>query len=173
MKKWHITSVKNCMEKLLISDGFDKLWLESAQITTKNTITIDGHFQKQFFSEEELEEKQSTDKEYLYWKEMRTFYFGLVKGSKTPYYMKIEFLLPEECYDSLIMESGTKELHKEDLSGCFLRFVYQDQQLFMLSGISLKLFSMDKSVEKEWDKKAEEILQKNQIDYEDGEEYHA
>ncbi len=169
MKKWHIKGVKTCMEKLLISDTFDDLWLEQAQITMKNTISIDGHFQKKFYTEEELEEQNARSKRFLLWKEMKSFCFGVIKGSRTPYSMKIEFLLPEESYEELLRKSGTRELRPPDLSNCFMRFLFQEQKLYMLSGISLKLFSMDKSVEQEWDSWAEEYLKKNGIDYEEEE----
>lgn len=165
MKKWQIKDVKACMGSLLLSSAFDELWLEQAQITMKNTISMDGHFQKEFFSREEIEENGLEHMKFVRWKELRPLCYELIKGKKTPYHMKIEFQLPEENYEELIKMSGTREFRPGDIQGCHMRFLYQDQKLSMVSGISLKLFSLDKTLEEEWDKKAESYLKQNRIAY--------
>ena len=47
-------NIKSFMNSLLVGDTFDKFLLEEASITTFNTFTIDGHIQKDFYSEDEL-----------------------------------------------------------------------------------------------------------------------
>ena len=42
-----ITSMKDFMNKLLLSDTFDCFLLEEAVVGTANTFTIDGHINKE------------------------------------------------------------------------------------------------------------------------------
>ena len=78
---------KAFMSRLLLSPVFDRFLLVEAQISTGVTISIDGHFLKDFYTEEELEEKEYADSSFSYWEHLRPVCLNLIKGKKTPLVM--------------------------------------------------------------------------------------
>lgn len=49
-----ITSMKAFMNHLLVADTFENFLLAEATVSTANTYQIDGHINKDFYTQEEL-----------------------------------------------------------------------------------------------------------------------
>ncbi len=97
-----VTDIKHFMKKLLFENetAFDSFLLSEASITTGNTVTIDGHINKEFYSQEELAllEETALENGRIYssvmsrWSVLKSFCFQLIKGKKTPLCFPLRFL---------------------------------------------------------------------------------
>lgn len=160
-----IIDVKDFMSKLLISDTFNKFLLSEATITTGNTFIIDGHLNKDFYTTEELEENNLTDQTMSTWEALKPFCFELIKGKKTPLHFKIVFLLSSNNVIKLLEQSSIS-LSPNDVNGLFLNIKYSNNTLQCITGTSLKLFTLDKSIENEWDSMIQKFFKSHEIPFE-------
>lgn len=159
-----IKDTKNFMSQLLVKETFDSLYLSEAVIKTANSYTISGELNKDFFSAEEW--NLLSEKTYSRWSVLKPFCFQLIKGSKVPSHMKIVFLLPEETVTKLLLESGT-ELTANDINGLFFNMKYQNGTVSVVTGTSVKVFSLDKTLEHAFDAYAKTFLFEHGMDFED------
>ena len=79
-----ISSKKDFMAKLLTTELFDSYYVEEATIETFNTFNIDGHINRDFYKNDDLEGESAVPDEYSKWSELRTLCFDLIKGKRTP-----------------------------------------------------------------------------------------
>ena len=139
MTAFEIKDVKGFMGKLLASDTFDDYLILEAVITKANTFTIDGRLNEEYLSDLENEGESPTGRLQT-WGKVRSFCFELIKGKTLPVYMKV-----------VLQKSGEEADH-------YLNIVYDRKELRVVTGTSLRTFTLDKSIEREWDKSAEELL---------------
>lgn len=159
-----ITEVKKFMSHLLVHNTFDQLYLSEAEISTANLYTISGEVNRAYYSNEEYEEL--TDKKYSRWASIRPFCLELIKGSKTPTAMKIVFLLPDQSVSNLIEEAGLSYT-AADINGLFLNIRYIDGTLSIITGTSVRVFTMDKSLDQAFDASVRRFLDKAGIPFEE------
>ena len=152
MKALKVLEVKTFMSKLFLTEAFDTFLLCELEIQTANQYKINGRISRKWYDSDELE--KLGDREYSVWKEMRNFAFQIIKGSKSPQSMKIVFSLPKENVKKVLEKSGT-DFRIEQVEGLFLNIKYEKGELYLITGSSINVFSMDKALEQEWD---EEIL---------------
>lgn len=160
-----ILDLKDFMSKLLISDIFNKFLLSEATITTGNTFTIDGHLNKDFYTSDELEEYNLIDQNISTWETLKPFCFEIIKGKKTPLNFKIVFLLSSSNVSKLLEQSGIS-LTLGDINGLFLNIKYSNNVLHCITGTSLKLFTLDKMLENEWDLMIQKFFKTHEIPFE-------
>lgn len=157
-----INDVKGFMAKLLASDTFDDYYILEAVITKANTFTIDGRLNEEYLADagEEVVDSDSgaTDASRLQaWGKVRSLCFDLVKGKTLPIFMKVVLQLPESKVADILAESGAS-IRPEEITGLYLNITYDRKELRVVTGTSLKTFSMDKSLEREWDEAAGKIM---------------
>ncbi|MDO5402336.1 MAG: DUF5721 family protein [Eubacteriales bacterium] len=143
-----IKDVKLFMSHLLIKDTFDSFFLSEADISTANNFTINGNINRDFFSNEEFEALEN--KKYSLWKMLRPFCFSLIKGNRVPSSMKIIFLLSDSQCNGILSAIDTS-LTADDINGLFMNIRYQNGQLSIITGSSIKIFTLDKSIDKAFD----------------------
>lgn len=153
-----LTSPKNFMSHLLLSETFDHFLLIEGEITTFNTFHIDGYIRKDFF-----EEKEGLP-EYSSWKQVRDFCWSLIKGKRTPLGFKFVFSLSAENIARLI-ESEHLDFKPNDVQGLYLNVCFDESRLTCVTGSSLKTFSMDKSLDKSWDTMVQRFFTKKGIEF--------
>lgn len=127
------------MGKLLASDTFDDYLILEAVITKANTFTIDGRLNEEYLSDLE-NEGESPAGRLQTWGNVRSFCFELIKGKTLPVYMKV------------VLQKSREEADH------YLNIVYDRKELKVVTGTSLRTFTLDKSMEREWDKSAEDLL---------------
>lgn len=159
-----ITNIKNFMSSLLIKDIFDKLNVSEATISTYNTFQINGQINKDFYTSEELETIDQT--EYSLWEKLRPFCFELIKGSKTPSFFKIVFLLSPQDISKLI-QTYDLVFSLADINGLFINIKYSEGVLTCITGSSIRLFTMDKSLDHAFDTYVKHFLTQNNINFEE------
>lgn len=159
-----IQDTKNFMSQLLIKEVFDSFHLSEAVIKTANSYSISGEMNKDFFSEEEF--NNLPDQQYTRWTAVKPFCFSLIKGNKVPSYMKIVFLLPEDLVAKLIAESDAG-LAFNDINGLFFNIKYAEGKVSIVTGTSIKIFTMDKTLEHAFDSFAKSFLMEHGINFEE------
>lgn len=158
-----ITDIKNFMSKLLIQDLFDHFLTSEVSITTYNTFHIDGHINKDYYSSEEIEELGGLT--LSTWKSLKPICYDLIKGTKTPLRFKIIFLLSPENIEK-ILKDGATGYTQGDINGLFINIKYDENTLTCITGTSLKLFTLDKSLEEYWDQTVIRYFKNAGISYE-------
>lgn len=144
----HIEDKKAFTSGLFIKEVFDGFLLTEASITTFNTYSIDGRIQKKFYTEQEYETLGSP--EFSKWCDMKKLCFEMIKGSKTPLKFKIVLKLSETRVEDIIRKTETM-LTASDVQGLFVNIRYENDSIDCITATSLKIFSMDKSLEEAFD----------------------
>lgn len=165
MTSLHIVDVKDFMSKLLLSDIFNKFLLSEAEITTFASFSIDGKLNKDFYSEDELLQNKLENNSYSYWETFKPFCFEIIKGKKTPAAFKIVFMLSPANVEKLLLKSSIP-LKPEDINGLFLNIKYSSNTLSCITGTSIKIFTMDKTLENEWDLMVRKFFKAHEIPFE-------
>lgn len=157
----HIEDLKSFTQKLFLGTDFDAFLLTEAKITTFNTFTIDGHIRQSFYTEEEKQELQL--QEYSFWKTIRPICFSLIKGKRLPGSFHISLQADKQRTEAFLAAKQIPSIPIEQIKGLYLHIRYEDGKLFCITGSSLAVFTMDKTLEREWDAYAEELLKEKGI----------
>lgn len=160
-----LTDTKNFMNQLLRSEIFDRFLMTEAVIAQDVTITLDGRLKKDYYSVEELEEQNLREGDILPYSLIRPTLYQLIRGKKTPVYLKVVLMLSEENMEKTLSRSDSG-LTPLDVSGMLLNIVYQNGSLTLTAGISYRTFTPEQTLNREWDKMVQKFLNRHSIDYE-------
>lgn len=159
-----ILDIKSFMSNLLIQQIFDEFLLSELEIQTYNYFKISGKKNKMWYTNEEWEELEQ--KEYSRWLEIKPIAFQLIKGNKTPSSFKVVFLLPTDKIEQVLLKESIG-LTKEDINGLFLNIYYENNTLHLITGTSIRIFTMDKRIDMIWDNFIKEFLKNSKIAWEE------
>lgn len=159
----HISSVKECMAKLLLSEAFDPFEFIEGEITSFATFRFDGYLKKDFFDSDELE--TIGNREHALWKDVREFCFSLIKGRKTPLGFKFVFGLSRPNIEKLLSQQGLS-FTSSDVDGLYINLRYDGQRLQCVTGTSMRTFTLDKSLEQAWDTMVQKFFVQKEIEVE-------
>lgn len=157
-----ITEIGTFINKLLKEGMCDHFLLQEAVITQAVSYTIDGSLHQDYYSPEELEDLQLQEASYIPFSMLRPNCLKLMQGKKKPLFFKFIFLLSPENQEKTVSRSGTA-FTSRDISGMYLHFTYKNEVLTCTTGISYRMFSLDKSLEQEWDRLVRVFLRQNGI----------
>lgn len=158
-----ISDIKAFTKKLFLGETFDWFLVKEATIVTFNSFTIDGAVRHGYYSDEELEAGRI--EQYSAWKVLRPFCFSLIKGNKLPESFSIILRLPPDQTERFLKERCASWT-PEQVGGLYLNIRYEDHVLNCITGVALNQFTMDKTLEREWDDMLRAFLKKQQIPYE-------
>lgn len=155
-----ISEVKEFMSKLLLSETFDPFLFIEGEIVTFNTFSMNGRLQKDFFDKDMV-----PDRTYSLWKDMREYCFSIIRGKRTPLRFKFVFGLSEPNIEKLLKQQGLA-FSPNDVQGLYLNISYDGTSLKCVTGTSMNLFTMDKSLEEAWDKMVQKFFMRKEIGFE-------
>lgn len=161
-----LTDVKDFMNKLLRSDLFDHFLLQEGVITSAASYIVDGRINKGFYTSKELEELGISGFSFLPYSMLRTNFFDLIKGKKTPSSFKFVLMLSPDNLSRTLTSIGSS-FTANDITGVFLNIRYQNQLLSLTTGISYNIFSADKTLDNEWDHLVRQFLKRHEITFEE------
>ncbi len=164
MRTFQIQDKKTFMTKLLMDTTFDAFLLSEASITTYATFQIDGTFHPEFLSREEQDRLADEKSGYTLWKRVRPFFFDLTKGKNTPLRFRIVLRLAPRNVDKLLAQNGL-QIPGEQISGLFMNIQFDGSSLICTSGVSLQVFSLDRTLEYTWDDNLERFFRQTQIPF--------
>lgn len=155
-----VEDVKTFTSKLFVKEDFDHFLVKEITIVTFNSFTIDGHIRQGYYSPEEMEENHIGD--FSSWKVLKPICFSLIKGKKLPGSFHIVLTLPPSDVDKFASNSGTG-INGEQIQGLYLNIRYEDGALYCITGTSLNFFTLDKTLETEWDKAVKNFMRSHDI----------
>lgn len=161
-----ILDVKSFMKNLLIQDTFDNFLLSETDIVTFNHFHISGALNEEYYTGEELE--LLGGRRYSAWSEIKPFAFSLIKGRKLPLAIKTVFLLSAVSLENLLLNSGLV-IKAGDINGLFLNMRFEKGNATIITGTSVKIFTMDKSLDRIWDDYVRLFLKQNGVAFEEAE----
>ncbi len=136
-------SAKSCMAHLLLKPAFHHFSFIEGEVTTFNRFQVDGRLHKDFFDE-------TPKREYSLWKDVQQYFLSIIKGKRTPLSFKIILSLSSEDFNIFLKEHGLS-FRPEEIQGLYLNLRYDGSSLQCVTGTSMNTFTMDKSLENEWD----------------------
>ncbi|MDO5337087.1 MAG: DUF5721 family protein [Eubacteriales bacterium] len=145
-----ITDVKGFMAKLLGGSSFDAFYFVEASITTFNTFMLDGSLHPDFFDEEKAKNIRESGQIYSLWGDVRNLCFSIIKGTRSPLSFKIVLQQSRKNTEKILLQSGTC-MDSKDIHGLYLNFQYNNGELMCTTGTSLRIFTMDKTLDNYWD----------------------
>jgi len=157
MQLFEIENTGEFMNSLFVKEWLDAMEIVEGEIATFFHIKIDGRRLKGWYDSSEKETAPAG--EFITWKEYKQQAFQMIRGKKAPSVFRLVFKMPSQGLVSLTAAAGG-ELAPEDVQGVYLNIKYEKKQLTLITGISLAKFSMDKSIEREWDDKVKGELVK-------------
>ena len=157
----NLTSQKTFISHLLLKDTFDNFQFIEGEIVTFNKFMIDGFIQKKFYEETE------TLPEFSYWKNVRDYCFSIIKGKQTPLSFRFIFRLSPQNTERLLTQNQL-DFQPDDVQGLYLNISFDSNELKCITGTSLKLFSLDKSLEKAWDGMVQKFFEQKEIPFDIG-----
>ncbi len=160
MVMFTIPEVKQFMAKLLTQNAFDNFILRELELQTFMSYSLNGKLNEAFFSTEELKERRSV--RYALWSEVRSIAYTMIKGNKTPLSMKIVFQLSEDLTDVLVGQTGGR-ISPEEVGGLYINIRFENNELHIITGTAIKTFTLDKTLEQEWDKEVARFLKEQDI----------
>lgn len=156
MISFQAEDIKGFTQKLFLGGEFDDFLVKEANIVTFNRFTIDGHIRHGFYSEDERETLGLG--EFSAWKVLRPVCFSLIKGKRLPESFRIDLQADLKQVERFLAERQVFSVSKEQITGLYLHIRYEDGKLFCVTGTSLSFFTLDKGIEKEWDRYAGQML---------------
>jgi hypothetical protein len=153
-----IEDVKAFTSRLFVREDFDAFLVKEVSIITYNSFTIDGHIRQGYYTREELEE--GGFEELSTWSMLRPFCFSLIKGKKLPGSFRIVLQLPRRSLEGFAGKIG---MDAGQIQGLYLNIRYEDGALYCVTGTSMNLFTMDKTLEEEWDRAVKEFMRSHGI----------
>ena len=144
-----ITDTKAFMTKLLAGDTFDTFLFSEGSVTTFTTFLIDGTWHPEYFGEGD---------QVMTWRMIRPVLYNIIKGKHTPIHMRIVLKLADYNAEKLLKSSGLS-LTKEQIDGLFLNLTYAKDEASITTGTSLRIFTLDKSLDRVWDDMVSRFLQ--------------
>lgn len=160
-----ITSMKAFMHHLLVADTFENFLLAEATISMANTYQIDGHINKEFYSEEELSDPNCCSYDFTLWKDIKPFIFNLIKGKKTPLFFKIILHLNPANVGKLLAAGGCS-IPAEQIKALVLTIKYDGTHAVLTTGSAFNTFIMSKEPDEIWDKAMMQFLSRKEIPFE-------
>ena len=148
-----LPEIKDFMNKLLCTDTFGHFLLKEAVILGSVTWSLDGTIQPDFYSSDEADALGLTGLSFL-------------KGKRTPSYFKFVFLLSPKNLERTLLSTHSS-FTPEDITGMFINLKFQQKKLLLTTGISYRIFSVDKSLDQEWDSLVKRFLTAHEISFEE------
>lgn len=146
MEIYTIEEKTQYIKELFEEEKYDSFYLYEARIKTKLDYYINGRLNRDYFDTE----TQETLPEYIEWKAIKQTLYDLIKGERLPISFKLILMFHRENICRLL-EMHQLPVKEEDVSALFMNLVYEHETLAVTTGTSLKIFTMDKTLEHIWD----------------------
>ena len=146
MEIFSIDEKTEYLKELFEKEKYDSFYLYEARVKTKLDYYVNGSLNREYFDTEE----QADLPEYVEWKDIKQIVYSYIKGKRLPIGFKIILMFNRENI-SRLLEMNNLPVKTEDVSALFMNVVYEHEALSVTTGTSLKIFTMDKTLEHVWD----------------------
>jgi hypothetical protein len=160
MVSFDIVDVKLFMNNLLKEQMFDEFEVSSVEVSTLTKFNISCDINKKYLSTDEKE--ILGDRKLITWIEIKDIIFNIIKGNKPPTSLKIVFSLPHNKINN-ILSKNQLNVTANNVNGLFINILYEDNSLKCTTGTSIKVFTLDKTLENYWDNSIKKFFKKHNI----------
>lgn len=160
MTAFLIEDQKSFTAGLFLGGLFDAFLVREAEIVTFNRFSLDGRVRQGYYSDEELEEKRI--EEYSAWPVVKPVCYSLIKGKRLPESFRIVFMLSPGAKEAFLARCAAG-MAPESVGGLYLNVSYENGEMHCVTGLSMNVFTLDKTLEREWDLEAGRFLKENGI----------
>ena len=129
-----------------------------ADIVTFNRFTIDGRVRRGYYTGEE----QGKIGEFSSWRTIKPVCFSLIRGKRLPETFRIVLCLSEEAR-SRFVQAHAPGILPEQAGGLYINIQYENQEMTCVTGTSMNVFTMDRTLEREWDESVKQFLKRSGI----------
>jgi len=148
-----ILEMNRFMGKLLKGENFDGFLLKEGFLRT----SIEYRFQGQLFAEYfDTVEQENLEEKYIYWGELRSTIFELIKGKRTPLAFSFTLLLTKTDTTELLARRSVNV--GEDSPSLFLQIRFEHGTGRIITGTARNTFTLDKSLDEAWDAEVKQLL---------------
>lgn len=156
MKNYQIEEIRDFMNALLVQSRYDSFYLFEARIRTNLDYYINGKINIDYYDSEERKEYEASREltEYISWHQIKHTIYDLIKGKRLPVSFKIILMFNRENITRLV-EMNNLPVRSEDVGALFMNIYFENGELTVTTGTSLKIFSLDKTLEHLWDETVE------------------
>lgn len=160
-----ITGLGSFMSRLFSGNTFDSFLLSEGTLQTAVSWQLDGKLNKEFFEKEVRDDPAQFPYDYTAWSEVRPFLRDLIRGKRAPVAFQFIMHLKPEFMETLLEKEGDSDL-KSSVGAFVLTIRYKNGEATLLTGISMKSFTLNKNAERLWDKTLRQFLQTKEISFE-------
>lgn len=152
MKSFDIEDIKSYMNELLSGTKYDSFYLYEARVKTGLDYYINGKYNAEFYEggDPDIEDIPPKDQEYVCWGQVKHTIRELMKGKRLPISFKIILMFNRDNISRLI-QMNNLDITASDVSALFYNIYFEAGKLYVTTGCSLKIFTLDKSLEHVWD----------------------
>ncbi len=165
MRSFKITETGNFMARLLSDTAFDSFLLREAAVHTAWHWTIDGHLNEAFFPKDVWEDPAQRPYEYARWEDVRPYCHEIIKGKTAPTGFTLVLQLKPEHALAVFRKAQLPSL-ADTVGSLQLTIRYENGKAQLLTGTSMKTFTLDKSADKLWDDTLQTFLAAKKIAFE-------
>ncbi len=184
LQLFKISHVKEFMHALFQQNVFDTFLVTEGSITTFVTYKIDGQYHREFFEhsgEEDFSDGNASmpasdapsehtshspaQPAYVTWKQVKQIVMSMIRGERTPLKMNFVFRLADYNVEKLLKQADLS-LQPADIAGLYLNILFEDRHLTITTGSSLRIFTLDKSLDHTWDDMVRRLLISKDIEFE-------
>lgn len=155
-----VEDIRQFTSGLFIGDMFDRFQVREAEIVTFNGFHIDGRVRPGYFTRQETEEMGIG--EFSLWESVKPVCFSLIKGKRLPGSFRIVLQLGKDQVESFLSQRRP-DIRADQVGGMYLNIRYENGELYCVTGLSLNFFTMDKTLETQWDEAVEQFFKKRGI----------
>ena len=160
-----ITGLGSFMSRLFSGNTFDSFLLSEGTLQMGVIWHVDGRLNRDFFEKDVWEDPAQRPYDYTAWSEIRPYLRDLIRGKKAPVSFQFVLHLKPELMEKMLRKGGEDEL-LSSVGAFVLTIRYKDGEVSLLSGISMKSFTMNKNADILWDKAIRRILEAKEIAFE-------
>lgn len=150
-----IADIKDFTTKLFLRETFDSFEVTEAEFVTNFRVAIDGH-------RTEPEKGQR----FAGWSAVRPLAFQIIRGRELPHSFRIVLRLSDANTANTLTSVGLPYT-VEDIGGLFLNLRYEHKQITAVTGCSFQTFTLDKTLEQEWDQVIRRFFRHHKIPFEE------
>lgn len=147
MKSFDIEDIKSFMNELFQNEKYDSFYLYEIRLKTNLDYYISGKLNKDFYEEDDKPEAMY---DYIVWADIKHTVYELIKGKRLPVSFKAVLMFNRENITRLI-EMNNLPIRPEDVNNLSINIYFENSRLTVTAGSSVRVFTMDKTLEHLWD----------------------
>lgn len=153
MKDYPIEDIRTFMNDLLVQEKYDSFYLFEARVKTELDYYINGKINMEFYDTEERKTREVLS-EYIEWKQIKQTVYDFIRGERLPISFKLVLMFNRENITRLV-EMNNLAVRPEEIGALFMNVYYEQGELHVTTGTSVRVFSLDKTLEYLWDASVE------------------